>query len=356
MQKVTIGERTFFLPFVDVIPISAEDDAALGASIEAAGRIREPVVSWKDKRTSNNDWIIDGAHRVLHAARLGFKKVPVRIESAKTEEEARRICVEQNAHRRQMTPEQLLEHRNARIIEARQDGKSLRQIAEEQGVSKDTVARELEKAAQVSHHETPDSEKPAENEDQPSENDQNGPPAATVTGRDGKAYRAKKPEWEKKLAKLLAKGKVTEDRAAEIRAIPLEADRLKVIDHLAHDCKTTTPEEDAAEVKDDAGLPIPEHVLPAFEGRKEIRRVGRLFDSLIHEVEALKTNPGINPGILNGIVASVKNGKGSLVSNQASHICPYCHARKKKDECNACRGRGWVIKLIYDQAPKGGAK
>lgn len=251
--------------------------------------------------------------------------------------------------------------RISRVVEAREDGASLREIAANEGISQGQVRRDLDEAA---GNTTPTVSPDTVESNDGVQNNQNGEPekpkikpkSGKVKGMDGRTRTAtpKKPSWEKSLTKLLEKGKIDANAAEEIRQMTNDADRLKVIKSLQSG-KKPKPKENEEEVKvDDGGLPIPSHVLPAFKGRQEIRRVGRLFDELKHEVADLADNPGINPAVINGIVAGIQNAKGSMMANQASHICPYCHAKKKQEECNACRGRGWVIKLIFDQAPKGG--
>lgn len=101
-KVVQIGKKRFALPFLDLIPIAADDKADLTASVKANG-ILEPVVAWKEKSTGGIVYIIDGANRLLIAERLKLRKVPLRWISATDEQEAKLKCRILNLHRRHLT-------------------------------------------------------------------------------------------------------------------------------------------------------------------------------------------------------------------------------------------------------------
>jgi hypothetical protein len=187
MNSVRINETVYYLPFVDEIRMDPADDADLGASVELAGRVREAVVCWQQKSGGDSEWVIDGAHRLLHAQRLGLKEVPVRHESCKDQKAALALCHELNDARRQQDRNALNKSRKGRIekvAEMRRQGKSLRGISDTLGVSLVQVQRDLEISdSGVPGDGTPES-------DGASEHNGSGATSATVKGKDGKTYRA----------------------------------------------------------------------------------------------------------------------------------------------------------------------
>jgi hypothetical protein len=87
------------------------------------------------------------------------------------------LAISLNTDRRQLTVKErkaLAADRKARVAEARSEGKSLRAIAEEEGVDVSQMRRDIESGVPF---DTPDTE-----------------PPPTVTGRDGKKYAARKPQ------------------------------------------------------------------------------------------------------------------------------------------------------------------
>ncbi len=149
---VMVGEHRFRLPFIDLIPFEDEQNEDLGASIKEAGEVLVRVVCWKEKATTNEDTVIDGAHRVIWAHKHGLTKVPVDRRSYASEEEASEACEELNDSRRHSPAEQVKKRRAARIeriAERRRHGESLRTIAEEEKVSVAQVKRDLESASTV---------------------------------------------------------------------------------------------------------------------------------------------------------------------------------------------------------------
>lgn len=148
-KVVMVGERRFRLPFLDLIPFDDEQDAALGSAIREAGKVKVPVLCWKQKKTSTEDTVVDGAHRVLWAAELKLDRVPIRYESYDSEDEAKADCEEINLERRHLSQQQLESERRRRIervAELRRQGESLRAIADAEGVSESQVRTDLKAA------------------------------------------------------------------------------------------------------------------------------------------------------------------------------------------------------------------
>jgi ParB-like chromosome segregation protein Spo0J len=138
MKTVIVGDRKYHLPFADLIPFDAEQDARLGESINEAGMILVPIICWKEKKGSSEDTVIDGVHRVQWASKHGIMKVPVIYRSFDSEDEAKAECERVNADRRHLSKEQQKKHREDRIkrvAELRAQGESERAIAEKTGTS-----------------------------------------------------------------------------------------------------------------------------------------------------------------------------------------------------------------------------
>jgi hypothetical protein len=138
-------------------------------SLMAEG-IKEHGVLGNRKVTVHEGEILDGwqMYRACIAADVkpDFQQLPADITPA-------RYVEIMNEARRHDTPEELArlaEKRQARVIASRQDGKSIRTIAEEEGVSRQTVQNDLDRAGVKGL--TPE---PAEGK---------------VTGKDGKQYTA----------------------------------------------------------------------------------------------------------------------------------------------------------------------
>lgn len=150
MKSVTIAGHRYKLPYIDLIPFSGGDLKDLTDSIRLRGKVIQPIVVWKERHTTGEDTVIDGAHRAEIAAELGLKKIPVIMESFASEKEARERVEELNDARRHSPMADLQERRQDRlgkIVEMREAGESVRTIAEETGVSKTQVQRDLHKVA-----------------------------------------------------------------------------------------------------------------------------------------------------------------------------------------------------------------
>lgn len=110
--------------------------------------------------------VLDGHHRLRALRELGWEKRHSRvIRSGLTEADKVAHALAINVHRRHLTGDQ----RANAVHRLRHAGWSIRRIADETGVSKTTVARDLAKPSQV-----------------------DGDAPETVTGADGKAYRARR--------------------------------------------------------------------------------------------------------------------------------------------------------------------
>ena len=124
--------------------------------------------------------VIDGARRLRAAEKLQMKIVPIRVIAGLSEAEKYELAEAVNIHRRHLTPQQIvkivLENKKtltSQALKMRTQGKSLRDIAEELGVSHETIRNRIEKA----------------------DIDTTGKFPAFVFGKDGKKHRSKiKPQ------------------------------------------------------------------------------------------------------------------------------------------------------------------
>lgn len=288
--------------------------------------------------------ILDGRNRWLASQAAGVKAPTVEFKG--TEEEAAAFVRLANEERRHLATEWLEARRKERVVrvaEAKADGKSTRQIAEDEGVSQTQVVADLKEAIEQGCSIEPD--------------------GGQVKAKGGRKYPSKRkpPSPEKKLNKLVEQGKVSESTAEAVKSLPDEQ-KEKVVRHLAgggmtpEDIERARDEADmeveAEQVEaavDDLGRPLPERARSAFAGRVEVLRVCRLIDSARRAVESLASNPAAAFMRLHSPASQLKQAKDHLWANRPTHVCPYC--KGEKDECDACKGRGWVYKSAYEQSP-----
>jgi hypothetical protein len=133
------------LPYADLLPeLSPSQFLELKEDIREKGCNIYPVLLRFPDPSLNVRRVIDGGHRLRAVYELrneGNASVLLEVQSLslESEEEERQAALDLNLKRRQLTPEE----RTAAILKLRQQNKSLRQIADVVGVSKDTVARTL---------------------------------------------------------------------------------------------------------------------------------------------------------------------------------------------------------------------
>jgi hypothetical protein len=143
LSTVSVGRRTFTILFPDLIPpLSADELARLRESIICNGVVNPIVVD-------EDDGVIDGGNRLRIAAELDAPSIPAEVRAGLTHEKKIELAYSLNADRRHMsaaTLKRLKEERVARVAAARQEGKSIRAIAEAAGVSKTQVERDLSEA------------------------------------------------------------------------------------------------------------------------------------------------------------------------------------------------------------------
>ncbi|MDY3554796.1 hypothetical protein R5W24_003925 [Gemmata sp. JC717] len=149
IPALRFGNVTYHFPFARLIRShTAQERDELAASIRAHKRVLVRVVTY-DSPAWGERCVIDGAARLELAAELGID-VPVQHRGPLGDEAARAECLALNVDRRHLTPEErqaVRASRVERVRAARDDGRSLREIARAEGVSPTQVARDLADAA-----------------------------------------------------------------------------------------------------------------------------------------------------------------------------------------------------------------
>lgn len=306
---------------MDFHPLS--EDYPLMPAVEL-GRIEEamrergfdprfPIVRYQKK-------ILDGRNRWLAAEKAGVK--PLFVDFKGTEDEARLFVQTANEERRHLAAEWLhrrREERIGRVAAARQEGKSLRTIADEENVSESQVRADLDKAtAQGCAVE---------------------PAGGQVTGKDGRKRSAPKPK-----------------KSAAVQP----CDRCRRLNTPACDaCRAAFPDgfpkpEDPPPATDDEGSVIPAQAVEAFANRRNIESLCRDIDGLLRRIEEAAKAPGGRMIRMESVRQHLKDAKGTLWANRPTHVCPYCDG--KKDKCDCCKGEGWTAKHVWQQAPGVGRK
>jgi ParB-like chromosome segregation protein Spo0J len=135
--SLTFGDRTFFFPWIKLVPRpSAKDEAAIEAAIKENGVY--PPLCWKD--VDGACCVINGHTRLIVAKRLGIDKIPEPAWFEGTKEEAEVAAVAENAVTRTWTRETRL----AQVKSLFEQKWSYRKIGKATGTSHQQVAYDLQ--------------------------------------------------------------------------------------------------------------------------------------------------------------------------------------------------------------------
>jgi hypothetical protein len=191
LPTVTIGKRTFTILFPDLLrALSDKERQGLKNSIRADG-VDVPIV------VDENDGIIDGGNRAQIAAEVGLPNVPTVVYKGLFLEDKRNLAIRLNVFRRHISAaerDRLTKERKERVKQARREGRSLRSIAELEGVSKSQVANDLADSDEVSTSGHLDESTVPDGTIAPEAVVPiiTDAPAPKIRGRDGKSYTPKK--------------------------------------------------------------------------------------------------------------------------------------------------------------------
>lgn len=133
VRTIRLGKMEFRLPYEGLLPpLPKEKYDALSDDVAVNG-VMVPVI------IDEHGNVIEGNTRVKIVASLGHTDIPFQVRPGLTEEEKRQLALDLNLHRRHLKPEEMQEI----AVRLRQEGMSLRQIAEQLGISHETVRRHL---------------------------------------------------------------------------------------------------------------------------------------------------------------------------------------------------------------------
>lgn len=365
VRVVRLGQHTFYLPFVDEIPFPKDQQADLKTALQEAGKVEVRVILWKQRDSAFIHWVVDGAHRVIFAAELGFSKddVPTDPRSFDSLEAAKDYCERVNCWRRQLPPSYLdakRAERIARVAAARAEGDSLGTIAHDEGVSIATVRRDLADAPGVPPPGTPETqETPVSGNGTTGSGNVSTPSAPTlVTGKDGKKYPVG-----------IAKIKCDNCKAKKLKIPDCPAcNRLReaaVKDKEEKEAARNTPREpgddDGEPLKDALGREVPENVAEAFAAVERFKAADSLAQQMQKEIDAISKGKGgeqlrrqLQPTGAEGKTINKSEHlnalKRDLKFTRPHAVCPYCNGKAPKS-CKGCAGTGWVSKLTWDNTP-----
>lgn len=145
MKTVTYNGGTYPCPLSELFVRHTDDERETMRHYTAAvgNRVLVPVRLYHDTTLGKPNCVLDGEGRLEIAAELGLAKVPFVDEGKLTSEEAFERAKVFNDARRQDTPEAVRKRRIERVAEKRAAGKSLQTIADEEGVSKAQIRRDI---------------------------------------------------------------------------------------------------------------------------------------------------------------------------------------------------------------------
>lgn len=192
-RRVAIGGASYLAPYADLFrPLTPDERAALEQSVRDDG-VLHPVATCTVPGLGRV--LVDGGHRAEACQRLGLDCPRVDLGEL-AEADARRLALDLNSARRQLSPgelERARRQRVARVAAARAAGLSLRAIAAAEGVSPEQVRRDARAAGASPVTPGPGSEGEGEDSRPAAPPPPPAPAPAVVNGRDGKAYRQAPP-------------------------------------------------------------------------------------------------------------------------------------------------------------------
>lgn len=162
------------------------------------------------------------------------------------------------------------------------------------------------------------------------------------------------------IQELVTEGMVNLRTAEELARLPADdqkkaAERIKAGENAPAVSQEYTREHKARAkpVFDAVGRPVPEKFHSIFDARPLFADLSRKMAALKGEVEDLDHHKAGAALQTNLITVDLTNA-GIMVRGGCPHaMCPYCGGEQQVQgtKCEACKGRGWLTKGVYDQAP-----
>lgn len=281
-------------------------------------------------------WRADGGHRVEARRRAGFDTIKA-VRHSGTLQEAQWFSLGANSkHGLQLTKDEKAAAIRAALAHPNSAGKSAVAIAEHLGVHHSTVSNYKKEGATLDNRKS------------------------TVVGKDGRTYDT--TNIGRRASQSSPGEGVERDDSPAPADPPIENEQPTEADAQEHDAFWDDPPSESARPADEPAAPptviltdgvggeVPERLWPIFQAKDR-------FDTLCNALSQVKKLAGelaeAEAGSymrLDTISADVGNARSQIKHAAPYAVCPYCDAKKGK-KCDACKGIGWVTKLIYDQAP-----
>lgn len=96
---------------------------------------------------------------------------------------------------------------------------------------------------------------------------------------------------------------------------------------------------------------VPDHARDAFVAAGALTGICRELDDVIRRVKVIANGHGGRLIRFDSFSQQIKDAKGNLWTNRATHVCPYCKGKKKDKKCECCKDEGWTAKWQWEQAP-----
>lgn len=154
------------------------------------------------------------------------------------------------------------------------------------------------------------------------------------------------PGAAKQAKKLADKGvKITEKIAKDLVKDKTPAAKAKPIE------EEEIEEDDEPELlsEDSVGQPVPNKLEDSFAFADDFQQQSRALGIVKKWANDLGDSPGCSYLHKQSFVAAIDGLQKQLKFEAPYAVCPYCQTKKKT--CEACKGRGFVTKPIYDGAP-----
>ena len=260
---------------------------------------------------------LDGRNRVNACRDLGIECPMLLVEIAEADVVA--FINSLNIHRRHLTPEQQQERRQKRVervAAARAAGMSLRDIAEQEGVSVSQIQRDLENPTVPGGTVEPESGK--------------------TQGKDGKRRSA---STRKLCQPCLLRQVVGEPKIAKCPECK-ELNKKK---------KKEKPPAVPEAILDSLKSPVPKDLEEVFTHATEFRAMMREIGAIRTAADKLGKTPAGGWIDHQDLDRVLKQAQMHLRFALPYTECPKCR-RKKDKKCTACKGTNWINETVYGSA------